>query len=613
METNQPFEFNYCKHFSLTLPSKPLDEYFPFSFQQVQSYHPVYDLFFTMNEKNFDTISFNHRFQITHIEEDLVNGTLFETDTKTLCTKPVFVKFAPLLDPLRFLTGRYSATEDELRRFAKLDAPGFDKLQTVHNASYVDNFFCYLSSQLLNNHGFVNAVDYYGSFLGLQEAFKYNVEDDLEYLMQYEYFTENRDKFYILDAVASQYLVARNMGSQCNKKRLEILGEVDTSVTEDLLLEVETIVCDEADSGDICMVQEKEGEHEEKIELEKVDDNYEHDNEDYDYSNKGYSSSSDDDSELNYTDDDADDCYSKDSKDSKDHENTEDDDSDKDDDSDDDDDSDKDDDSGMNNGDSSEYSNDDKPCYAYLKNYPVQMIFLEKCDGTIDELFEKGVIDKEIGNAALMQIIMVLLVFQKCFHMTHNDLHTNNIVWSHTSEKFLYYKFNNKIYKVPTYGRIFKLIDFGRAIYQFRGKTFCSDSFAFDGDAATQYNCEPFYTDKKPRLEPNYAFDLCRLGCSIFDFLFEDPNDAITTKLDSFQQTVRRWTMDDNGHNILYKRTGEERYEGFKLYKMIARTVHAHTPEAQLEYANFKDFIMKKGNAVKVADIFDIDGLPHYY
>ena len=28
--------------------------------------------------------------------------------------------------------------------------------------------------------------------------------------------------------------------------------------------------------------------------------------------------------------------------------------------------------------------------------------------------------------------------------------------------------------------------------------------------------------EKKPRLEPNYSFDLCRLACSIFDYLVED-------------------------------------------------------------------------------------------
>ena len=37
--------------------------------------------------------------------------------------------------------------------------------------------------------------------------------------------------------------------------------------------------------------------------------------------------------------------------------------------------------------------------------------------------------------------------------------------------------------------------------------------------------------------------------------------------------------FDDNGKNILYKKNGEERYPNFKLYKMIARIVHNHTPE----------------------------------
>ena len=39
--------------------------------------------------------------------------------------------------------------------------------------------------------------------------------------------------------------------------------------------------------------------------------------------------------------------------------------------------------------------------------------------------------------------------------------------------------------------------------------------------------------------------------------------------------------------NILYKKNGEERYPDFKLYKMIARTVHNHTPEAQLTNGSY--------------------------
>jgi hypothetical protein len=237
---------------------------------------------------------------------------------------------------------------------------------------------------------------------------------------------------------------------------------------------------------------------------------------------------------------------------------------------------------------------------------------LEKCKGTLDELFVKGHIqDENIANAILMQIIMTLLVYQKAFHFTHNDLHTNNIMWNETDEPYLYYKFAGKIYRVPTFGKIFKIIDFGRSIYKFAGKTFCSDSFAPEGDASTQYNCEPYFNEKKARLEPNFAFDLCRLGTSLYDFIFDSETEINKKKMDSFQRTVYRWTMDDKGCNVLYKKNGEERYPGFKLYKMIARLVHKHTPEAQLELSPFCDYLYKSKKSAN-SYIIDIDKIPDY-
>jgi hypothetical protein len=233
------------------------------------------------------------------------------------------------------------------------------------------------------------------------------------------------------------------------------------------------------------------------------------------------------------------------------------------------------------------------------------MICLEKCDGTLDELFMKNQINEENGSAILMQIIMTLLLFQRSFRFTHNDLHTNNIMFMNTDEPFIYYKFENQVYKVPTYGKIFKIIDFGRAIYRFEGRIFCSDSFASGGDAATQYNCEPFLNENKPRLEPNYSFDLCRLGTSIYDFVVEDDDENI---LDEFQKTIKRWCNDDNGKNVLYKKNGEDRYPNFKLYKMISRTVHKHTPENQLKFKYFSQYRTKSTSD----KIIDLDSIPVY-
>ena len=243
------------------------------------------------------------------------------------------------------------------------------------------------------------------------------------------------------------------------------------------------------------------------------------------------------------------------------------------------------------------------------------MICLEKCDGTLDELFEKDYIDDVKGAAAMMQIIMILLTYQKVFHFTHNDLHTNNIMFINTDKEFLFYKVNDRIYKVPTFGRIFKIIDFGRGIYKFQGNQYCSDSFAPGGDGHTQYNCEPYMNENKPRIDPNYSFDLCRLGTSIYDFIIDI--DDKETDLDFFQKIVLKWCMDDNGKNVLYKKNGDERYPNFKLYKMIARTVHNHIPEEQLNHEIFKLYELSKSETENYKnsafnELIDIDTLPVY-
>jgi hypothetical protein len=224
---------------------------------------------------------------------------------------------------------------------------------------------------------------------------------------------------------------------------------------------------------------------------------------------------------------------------------------------------------------------------AYINRFPVNMICLERCDGSMDELLEREEMDEQLAASALFQVVATLIVYQREFKLTHNDLHTNNIMYINTDLEFLEYTFDGRNYRVPTYGKIFKIIDFGRSIFTYKDKVWCSDSFASGGDASTQYNCEPFFNKTKPRIDPNYSFDLCRLGCSIYDFII---NNETEEEIDDFQKTVCRWCLDDKQKSVLYTKSGYERYPDFKLYKMIARTVHAHTPLAQLEYPFFKQF-----------------------
>ena len=554
------------------------NDYNAFHIEKIQTFHPFFSKLLENldNTMDINAISLKNRYQFTNMDK-----VLDTENNMTNLDKPVFIKFAPLLDPIRYMIGKYEISDDSLRTLpSNIDNNAFSKLKSEHNASYVDCFFSFLSSQSFHKHGVHNAVDFYGSFLGIQEKYKMNVTDDLEYLNGSPFFLSNIGKhFYITENIENPFL---NQGSRDNKQRIEITSN-DGSDDNDVLLDFEEIVMGIEPSfpstDSLCQ-------NNDEVVYEKTTDDV-----------LSVSDNSSNNSKVNYSSDDEDDM-SDGSDDNSDDENSEDTMSD---------------DENSEDDMSDSTSDDEIQTYAYINQFPVQMICMEKCDGTLDELFVKGKINAQEGASVLFQIIATLMAYQKMFHFTHNDLHTNNIMYINTDIEFLYYKILGQVYRVPTYGKIYKLIDFGRSIYRFQGNVFCSDSFAPNGDANGQYNFEPYFDESKPRLDPNYSFDLCRLGTSIYDFIIEDDHNV--SEFDDLQQTIYRWCLDDNGKNVLYKRNGDERYPNFKLYKMIARTVHQHSPEEQLKYPIFSQFVRDEENEEEgsdKSDILDIDGLPDY-
>ena len=246
-----------------------------------------------------------------------------------------------------------------------------------------------------------------------------------------------------------------------------------------------------------------------------------------------------------------------------------------------------------------------------IKEFPIEIISLECCDNTLDSYISNTDIKDNEWDSIVLQILMILITYQKMFHMTHNDLHTNNIMYNETDKKYLHYKINGRHYKVPTFGKIYKIIDYGRAVYTFKNEVMCSDSYHKDGDAATQYNFGVYRDENKPTIEPNYSFDLCRLSCSLFDFFIEDIDDL--KKLRSqIKKIIIGWCIDDKDRNVLYKNNGDERYPDFKLYKMIARSVHKHVPSEVLKNTYFDKYTIAKKKINKSAHIMNIDDLPSY-
>ena len=69
---------------------------------------------------------------------------------------------------------------------------------------------------------------------------------------------------------------------------------------------------------------------------------------------------------------------------------------------------------------------------------------MEACSDTLDQLILDDKMSEKLWLSALMQIIMTLITYQKVFSFTHNDLHTNNVMYVSTKKKFVYYCF--KVY-----------------------------------------------------------------------------------------------------------------------------------------------------------------------
>ena len=81
----------------------------------------------------------------------------------------------------------------------------------------------------------------------------------------------------------------------------------------------------------------------------------------------------------------------------------------------------------------SDYSsfNNELDCVkAKIYDFPVNVICLEKMENTLDSLMEVEKEEDELTmdewRSCLFQIIMTLVVYQKVFKFTNNDLHTKN-------------------------------------------------------------------------------------------------------------------------------------------------------------------------------------------
>ena len=542
---------------------------------KLQNYIPIYDKFFSLTEKKSNSFNLNNENYLMDvtmcINRTNVNAKIMNKQTRKIANKNVFLKYGPIIDPQNYITGKYESFVGDILSLPSFDETGtHEKARDPNNSMYVDGFFYYLNSKLKNTHNFINGTDFYGAFLAIQERFIYDISDDIEYNEDCEFFNKNNNVLFSLIQDNRTKLESRkNRPAIIINSGKEVILEDVLELCEETVTQVEDVIP--------SIVYEPEL-------SELTDDNL--------FDDATCSSNSSNSTPSASEDECIEECEEgcdKDEEDDSEWCSAESDECDEEEDGD---------------------GEEEPPVFAQINNFPVQIIAMEQCENTLDSLLPEmeSMTDIQIG-AIVLQVIFSLIVYQKAFSLTHNDLHTNNIMYITTDVEFINYKIDGQVYKVPTFGKIFKIIDFGRAIYKFKGDLMCSDCFSFSGDASTQYNFPPYYNEKKQTVEPNFSFDLCRLGCAMYDEIVENCSPE-QIEQSPILTIILDWCKDDKGRNMLYKKSGEERYPDFKLYKMIARSVHNHTPTNVLKKEFFNQFKTKES---VVGEMVDVDSIKKYF
>lgn len=528
-------------------------------FHGLQTYFPTLGKLFRITKHQSKQIWLDSKYRIASLD---ISGTFGRCDVDLVentdspdhppgIRRPAFLKVTHLLDPIRWMKGEYSIPQQPgLPWHSKTWASASTKLQDQSNQAYVETIAAYALGRIRDAGISPHFNEFYGAFCATADKYHYNLTEEFQSFRNSRWFWHGQNRGLYKLHVTD----AKDKGKN-----------VPQTILDDLLRE----------PSELSSVSDSY--EEEELEAGSVDD-------------EEASMHSGKFSELSFTNED---------KGAEDAEEDEDEDDDS-------------------------HLEDNYSIYSEISKFPVMMIGIENNDGTMDTLLDDYT---QVGcapgsetwelcwSAWIFQVLAALSVAQAVLGFTHNDLHTNNIVWIKTEQEFLYYtRQSGEVFKVPTYGKLFRIIDFGRAIFRINDQLFFSDDFKSGNDADGQYCFKPMSTKVSVEIPPNPSFDLSRLAVSLFDALFPeapaDKDGGVTLSSEEgldVEETVSplynvlwSWMIDDDGCNVLVEPSGDERFPDFDLYKHIAANVHGAIPAHQFSKPAFDRFQV---NASEVGDV----------
>ena len=113
---------NYQKRKNVEL-FKSFEEPTSLFLSKTQNYIPIYKRFFTLNSTNYNGINLNNKWFISNIKPKKANiennDNIFKckvknTNTNKIKDIEIFFKMAPLLDPYKYMIGKYDVNNSNL-------------------------------------------------------------------------------------------------------------------------------------------------------------------------------------------------------------------------------------------------------------------------------------------------------------------------------------------------------------------------------------------------------------------------------------------------------------------------------------------------------------------
>ena len=554
---------------------------------ELQTYFPILSLFFRFynnSNKNFTMkmnnyiVDINDKISITNNDSYIKN--FYECKIKNynngnITNKKIFFKILPLLNVSQYMMNEYTNKTSILPNIYSYLTN--KKINNYHNSAYIDCFFSYLASNLTETGCCPTFPIFYGTYSGVAKEFKADITEEYSLMKNQDWFDFFNNKLFTIEKnkidVNNNNISINSLNSLNN-----ICNSNNDNIDIDLELNLETVNDLENNSNKPCEVvldtQPCVAVEEENLVTKEVNGDEEENNGDED--NR--------DSDGDWSDVTSEDEYNE----------------------------------IFNNirmqkveiGDNeveiksvSELSasicsdisfnsmGNNEINFVKLYNFPVQLNCIEMLNNTLDNYLEdEGTISDEEWKSILFQICFGLAVAQKKYNFVHNDLHSSNIMFKNTELEYLYFNFKGKYFQIPTFGKIVKIIDFGRATFNVAENIFFSDVFKKNGDAEGQYSFPYNNTLNNCKIKPNKSFDLSRLATTIIQHF------QVDTPLFNL---LKLWASDKYGNFLMNFE------DDFNLYKLIAKNVKSAIPKNQINKMIFKDFIIEKEDINKESFIYN--------